>query len=327
MKELYSLAISARATLDLHSLNNEGGEGNQTQTRMVNIVGEDGRLYNVNAISGDMWKHIQAQHLFRLAVDRGAFPLCDACRRFDPNRISADPDFTKVAEDKGVSDAAALDHLLAACGADDLEGNLITTGNRSLPRKSVVEFGWVVGLPEITKTDSYFHVKYATERGQQKRDEDASEEARRANLGQAIFHRPASSGVYALVLNLELARIGFNDITQTYAIDEEQRTIRHQTLLESVLYTLMQPDGAMRNTQNPHLVAIEGVVSTSESAVPAPNLSSLNSDYRQQLEEVVERLAPLHKGSVSLHPFDSLSELVGVMGDLVQHTRPYTLHF
>jgi len=41
---LYSLSISARATLDMHSLNNEGGEGNQIQTRMVNIVGEDGRL-------------------------------------------------------------------------------------------------------------------------------------------------------------------------------------------------------------------------------------------------------------------------------------------
>ena len=41
---LYSLSISARATLDMHSLNNEGGEGNQIQTRMVNIVGADGRL-------------------------------------------------------------------------------------------------------------------------------------------------------------------------------------------------------------------------------------------------------------------------------------------
>ncbi len=61
--EVYSLSICGRVTLDMHSLNNEGGEGNQIQTRMVNIVAADGELYTVNAISGDMFKHIQAEHL------------------------------------------------------------------------------------------------------------------------------------------------------------------------------------------------------------------------------------------------------------------------
>src|SRR5437764_1121066 len=37
-----SLSIAARATLDMHSLNNEGGEGNQIQTRMVDIVDHKG---------------------------------------------------------------------------------------------------------------------------------------------------------------------------------------------------------------------------------------------------------------------------------------------
>ena len=56
----------------MHSLNNEGGEGNQIQTRMVDIVGADGRMHNVNAISGDMLKHIQAQHFFELAASKRA---------------------------------------------------------------------------------------------------------------------------------------------------------------------------------------------------------------------------------------------------------------
>ena len=56
--QMYSLSVCARATLDLHSLNNEGSEGTQIQTRMVDIVAADGELYNVNAISGDMFKHI-----------------------------------------------------------------------------------------------------------------------------------------------------------------------------------------------------------------------------------------------------------------------------
>ena len=72
---VYSISVSARLTMDMHSLNNEGGEGNQIQTRMVNIIDERGQLQNVNAISGDMYKHIQAEHLFHIAQNAG-LPLC-----------------------------------------------------------------------------------------------------------------------------------------------------------------------------------------------------------------------------------------------------------
>ena len=327
MSSIYSLSISACATIDLHSLNNEGGEGNQIQTRMVNIVAEDGRLHNVNAISGDMWKHIQAEHLFRLAKDNGSMPLCAACQVFNANRISADEDYTEQIGDKGVSDAQATDWLLERCAMDDMEGNLITSGNRSLPRKSVVEFGWVVGRPDVTTTDSYFHVKYATERGQEQRDADSAEAARGSNLGQAIFHRPASSGQYAIVANLELARIGFNDITQSYAIDEDARRARCRLLLESLLYTFLEPRGAMRNTQNPHIVALEGVVALSRSSVPAPTVSPLRRDYREQIQGIASSLEPLHKGAIELKPFDSLSAFSQVMAELIESEAPYTLRY
>ncbi|MEA3342293.1 MAG: DevR family CRISPR-associated autoregulator, partial [Chloroflexota bacterium] len=233
-KTVYSLSISAQATLNMHSLNNEGGEGNQITTRMVNIVGEDGRLHNVNAISGDMFKHIQAEHLFRLLSGREDVPLCAACCEFNANRISADADYAEAID--GKSDAEAITLLLERCALDDMAGNLITANNRSIPRKSVAEFSWVVGLPELTTTDSYFHVKYASERSAETRDAEKEEEQRKANLGQAIFHRPASSGIYAIVANFEMARIGFNDITQAYALDEAQRGLRYRALLESVLY-------------------------------------------------------------------------------------------
>src|SRR3989337_2265340 len=88
---IYSLAISAQAIIDMHSLNNEGGEGNQIQTRMVNIVDGDGKLHNVNAISGDMFKHIQAEHLHRLAVSAG-LPLSEGARTFNANRVNYDID-------------------------------------------------------------------------------------------------------------------------------------------------------------------------------------------------------------------------------------------
>lgn len=320
---LYSLSISARATLDMHSLNNEGGEGNQIQTRMVNIVGADGRLHNVNAISGDMFKHIQAEHLFRRATDGAGLPLCAACREFNANRISADDSYTKAIE--GKSDAEAIDLMLVTCAQDDMAGNLITAGNRSIPRKSVVEFGWVVGLPEMTTTDSYFHVKYASERSAGRRQADSGEAARGANLGQAIFHRPASSGVYAVVTHLELARIGLNDIIQAYAISDDDRRARHAALLESVLYTFLEPNGAMRSTQNPHIVAFDGVVTVSKQVVPAPAISPLRGDFVAEIERVQAALESLRPGALDLYRFASLGEFTEVMARLIQTTEPFKL--
>jgi len=322
---MYSLSISAQATLDMHSLNNEGGEGNQITTRMVNIVGEDRRMYNVNAISGDMLKHIQAEHLFRLLSGRQDAPLCAGCREFNANRISADVEYGKAIG--GKSDAEAITLLLQRCALDDLAGNLITAGNRSIPRKSVAEFSWVVGLPDLTTTDSYFHVKYASERSAEARAAGKGEEQRAANLGQAIFHRPASSGVYAIVANFEIARIGFNDITQTYAVDEAQRTVRYRALLESILYAFIEPNGAMRGTQNPHIVDFQGVVAVSNGVTPAPTMSPINSRYREQLRGVQEALERMRPGAIVLHEFDSLAQFSQVMTGLIETAAPYTLSY
>jgi CRISPR-associated protein Cst2 len=323
---LYSLSISARLTLDLHSLNNEGGEGNQIQTRMVNIVDQGGQLQNVNAISGDMYKHIQAEHLFQVSRENPALPLCKGCREFNANRINADDGF--IARTKTMSDAAVTDDLLRHCALDDIEGILITEGGRSLPRKSVVEFGWVVGVPDKVQTDSYFHVKYASQRDTSQRAEDrAATERSGSNLGQAIFHRPASSGIYAAVCHVEVARIGFNDITQRYAIDPEQRALRTRAVLQSLLYTFMQPNGAMRSAQAPHLVNIEGVVSVSNAPVPAPTVSPLKDDYREQIAGVqasLERFAPK---AVLLSNFDSLAGLTDVVGYLLDEMTPYELRY
>ncbi len=321
--QVYSLSVCARATLDLHSLNNEGSEGTQIQTRMVDIVAADGELYNVNAISGDMFKHIQAEHLYHIARNRDGLPLCAACQVFDANRISADTEF--MAQIQGRSDADAIDLMLQRCVLDDIEGNLITGEGRSTPRKSVVEFGWVVGVPDVTKTDSYFHVKYATERGEEARGAAAAEEARRANLGQTPFHRPASSGIYAVVSHYEVSRIGFNDIARRYALDEVARQARYRALLESILYTFVQPKGAMRAAQLPHIVAFEGVVSYTTSVLPAPTVSPLNPDYPEEIEQVAAALNGLHPGAVTVQRFATLGEFAETMRALVETTAPFTI--
>lgn len=320
-----SLSIAARATLDMHSLNNEGGEGNQIQTRMVDIVGADGRMYNVNAISGDMLKHIQSQHFFELARTQH-LPLCAGCAQFDANRINADKSWI---EGMPGSDREALSALLQHCALDDTAGILITAGGRSLPRKSVMEFGWVVGIPSLVQSESYFHVKYA-ERGQERRASDAAaRQSEGSNLGQAIFHRPASSGVYALVCHVELGRIGYNDISQTYAIDEAQREARARALIQSVMHTFIELNGAMRTTQLPHLVALEGLVTwSSTNAVPAPLVSPLAGGrddtmaYRTQAREIVSALNGSAQPVVSANEFSTLSEFAHLMRHIVDEATP-----
>lgn len=222
----------------------------------------------------------------------------------------------------GKSDAEAIDLMLQACAIDDIEGNLLTGDNRSTSRKSVVEFGWVVGVPEATTTDSYFHVKYARERGI---EADDDEKARQANLDQRIFHRPASSGVYAVVSHYEVARIGYNDIAQRYVLDDTARDARYRALLESVLYTFVQPKGAMRAAQMPHIVAFEGVLSYTTGVLPAPTVSPLNRDYAQEIEGVAQALNSLHPGAVVTLPFASLAGFAESVRNLVAQTRPYAL--
>lgn len=330
---IYSLSIAARATLDMHSLNNEGGEGNQIQTRMVDIIGADGLLYNVNAISGDMLKHIHMEHFFHLARERG-LPLCAGCREFNANRINADTEYMTMIEAKDVTDAQALDLMLQRCALDDVGGILVTAKGRSLPRKSVVEFGWVLGMPETAagNNQSYFHVKYASGRSDAERAEVKSDRVQKdrktgektggANLQQAIFHRPASSSIYAIVCNIELSRIGYNDIKQRYTLDEEERVQRASALIESLMHSFVQLNGAMRSTQLPHLVDLTGVVSYTNRVTPAPLVSPLQPDYREHTLITAQALGLQNDQVIA---FDTIGDFATTLRRIITDAQPFRI--
>ena len=319
---LANLSISGRLVIDLHSLNNEGGEGNQIQTRMVNIVDRTGELHSVNAISGDMFKHIQAEHLFQIARAE-ELPLSAGARVFDANRINADPDF--IERTAKMTDGDLLHDLLHTCTVSDIEGVLVTENKKSVPRKSVIEFAWVTGDPEQVQTDSYFHVKYAQDRSSAQREADrASQQSTGSNLGQSIFHRPASSGVYAVVCHLNLARIGFNDILQNYALDVEQRLDRARALLRSTLYTFVQPNGAMRSAQAPHILGFSGVITTSSKPVPAPTVSPLHEGYRAEIDTTADVLNQIEgEGTINLAGFEDMGSFADAMRYLLSDMNLY----
>ena len=79
---------------------------------------------------------------------------------------------------------------------------------------------------------------------------------------------------------------------------DTERQLRATLLLESLLHTFIELNGAMRSSQLPHLVALEGAITTSAGVIPAPLVSPLigGSDdkqtYRTQLETIVNALAP-----------------------------------
>jgi CRISPR-associated protein Cst2 len=312
MPVINSLSLCARVTLDLHSLNNEGTEGNQQQTRMVHIIDQKGQRAVVNAISGDMFKHILVGHLIPL-LEEEKQPLSEPAKRYDPDRITADAEFLEVAKKHKGPNSELLTEILTRCSLTDMAGALFV--DAALPRKSCVEFGWVVGLPAdgcgkpLTTTEQYFHVKYASERGGAAGGE--------TTVGkQPIFHRPASSGVYALICDLDLYRVGLNDITRKYVVGKPDREKRAKALLHALAATLVRPEGAQRNTQNPHIVACEGIVARSSTSLPAPTVSPLNENYRDQMDGVAGALNGIAPNGVETKRFETLADGVKILADI-----------
>jgi len=319
--KIKSLSIAGLLTLDMHALNNEGAEGNTMMTRMVDIVDGSGQKHTVNAVSGDMFKHVQTGHLIDEALESG-LPLCEGCKRFDANRICGDGGFVSSTEfNRDTADSVILSAALKKCIVDDLQGILITSEigkKRSIARKSCVEFGWAVGRPGAVSTESYFHAKYVPE-GRAKGSESAE------NLGQNIFHRPASSGQYAVVVGIDLFRVSRNDISLEVVGEQEQIERRQAALLRSVLNAFVKPTGAHRNTQNPHIVDFKGAIATSASSLPAPAVSALNDGYRGEMKHVAEVLNKIQPASIDVHEFESLSgfaeTIASILGTSVARNR------
>lgn len=373
-KKVFSISINGKVGMNLHDLNNEKSEGNQLTTRNVTITDNEGNLATVNAVSGDMLKHIQAGHLYQIAKEREELPLCQGCEKFDANRITIDEVFDEFTASNDKTEI--VDKAIEMCVMDDLEGVLITNNNKNIGRDSVVEFGWLVAIPEQYYSENLFHVKYSnntyfnlcidalktegikisndfrenlskvfaekpTGDNLKNKAKEVSNEFKIAssgkkilenylkeqnsnskNLGQNIFYRPVNSGQYAVVNNLEIGRIGYNDISKTYSLDETSIKNRYKALLKSVMLSYYSPDGAMRNTQSPHLIGFSGVVSISYTSVPAPTISALNSDYRNEIASITETLNKMGE-EVELREFKSMSEFCQIINSLIEETVPY----
>ena len=298
---IQSLSLSAEVTLALHNLNSEGAEDNQQQTRMVHVIDPNGRRHSVNAVSGDMFKHIYVQHLTTILAAM-LEPLSSGAAAGSPDRITVDAPFKAAI--KGRTAAEVQSQMLERCAVTDIAGTLFTEGI-TVARKSCAEFGWVVGIPEKVQTEQYFHVKYEAERRKIANQTPRGEGTIAGS--QTIFYRPANSGVYALICHLELSRIGVNDVSRMPAISDKSRVARQRAAVQALLATLIKPAGAQCNTQNPHILACCGVLATSRSYLPAPMLSPLSVGYGKEIASLAETLNRLIPGSIDARPFECMA--------------------
>jgi CRISPR-associated protein Cst2 len=301
---ILSLSLSAEVTLALHNLNSEGAEGNQQQTRMVHVVDARGKRHLVNAVSGDMFKHIYVRHLAAILQALGQ-PLSSGAAAGSPDRITVDAAFKASIKGRGPADVQR--EMLERCAVTDIAGTLFTEGI-TVPRKSCVEFGWVAGIPDKVHTEQYFHVKYEPDR--RKVSSHAPRGEGTIAGSQTVFHRPANSGQYALICHLELARIGVNDVTGESMVPAGMRSQRQRAAIQALLATLIEPAGAQCNTQKPHILECSGVVTTSASYLPAPMLSPLADGYRKDIESMVETLNRITPDAIAARPFESLAAAV-----------------
>ena len=193
---IQSLSLSARVTFGLHNLNSEGFEGNQQQTRIVHVIDASGRRHAVNAVSGDMFKHIYVQHLTAVLKAQG-HPLSASAAVGSADRITVDADFKAAI--KGHGAAEVQNQMLSRCTVTDIAGTLFTEGI-TVARKSCVEFGWVVGIPERVETGQHFHVKYEVERRKGQRQHRGargrSPDLKRYSIGPRIRETTRSSATW-----------------------------------------------------------------------------------------------------------------------------------
>lgn len=314
------LGVSARVTLSVHALNNEGSRNNASIPRQVNVATAEG-VVQVNAVSGDTLKHTFVDYLRGRSDDAkdDDLPLCSACAVGDANRSNRDPTFQTIAKEQPNTvegTREVLRELTRRCVIDDVAGLLVTEGKRNAPRPSRIHFGWQVGVPDRVRTGQYTHVKLVPGAG----SEEAAPGESGGNLGQNIFTRPASSGDYALVVRVELDRIGVHDMTRKSVVDEPARRKRARAAVEALYHTISAPDGAQVNTQLPHLHGVRGAVSVSFTSVPASIVSGLQDDFVEQMR-AVSRAFSADNEQVVLE-FGSVGELGQVLAAVAALFNP-----
>jgi CRISPR-associated protein Cst2 len=301
---VFEISIMARVTWDLHSLNNEGNVGNVTEPRTVVLASGE----KSDGVSGEMFKHVHSYNIWLSESDKSRF--CPACARLQPQRADL-PDYRRTL--KGKTNTEVMASAIANCALCDLHGFLVQ--EPPIARRSTLEFGWIVGLPNQYHREIHLHARHSMEERQTREQRQATKDEHQERgeeevSAQMVYHRPTRSGVYALVSLFQPWRIGLNEINYDY-VSGVDRQVRYRLALQAYKASFMHADGAMTSTRLPHVEAIEGIIAASNSNFPVPLLSPLKENYWAELRNLAEK-----QTQIELSEFSSLSEIVQIIDSL-----------
>ena len=117
----------------------------------------------------------------------------------------------------------------------------------------------------------------------------------------------------------------YNDVTRTYP-EIEDRNERYKALLSSLLNTFINPQGAMTSTQRPHITDFEGVVAISSNSTPAPTVSPINENYKNEINTIKDNLNEIEGSEIiEIKEFNGLGELSGIFEELINE-EPYKIN-
>ncbi len=292
--QIYEVGFAGRIRIDAHSLNNEGSVGNVTEPRTIVLANGE----KTDGISGEMLKHIHAEALWQLAKGKKS-PLCSACGKLSPMKADANKQL------KGMTVENALNNALD-CSICDIHGFLVQ--DPTINRKSTVEFGWAIGLPNQFHRDIHVHTRVASGEKTHSNGNSVSE--------QMIYNRPTRSGTYAFISVFQPWRIGLNEINYTYAVNDDARKKRYNLVLDAYKAMMTRLEGAMTTTRLPHFEAMEGLIVVATTAMPVPLVSPLSEEYIEQIEAIA--------GTQNIHKFNSFASLLQEI-DKLKDEIPYKL--
>lgn len=293
---IYEIGFAGRIRIDAHSLNNEGTVGNVTEPRTIVLANGE----KTDGISGEMLKHIHAEVLWQLAKDKN-IKLCPACEKLSPMKADANENIRKMKAELALKEALQ-------CTMCDIHGFLVQ--KPTINRKSTVEFGWALALPNKFYRDIHVHTRVAA--GEKVREK--GEEAEVSE--QMIYNRPTRSGTYAFISLFQPWRIGLNEIDYTYTIDDEARKERYELVLDAYKAMMSRLEGAMTTTRLPHFEDFEGLIVKTKNATPVPIISPLADGYAQQIEAIVS--------AQNIQKFNSFASMMEEV-DKLKTALPYKL--
>ena len=177
------------------------------------------------------------------------------------------------------------------CIVDDVEGFMNAGKGANEKRTSCVKFSYAIATEENEyQIMLHTRVDVTQDNNKKKQDKETTEGEGNTNKDQntqMLFYRPLRNNEYAITVQVDLDRIGFDDEKLIYALDEDTIKSRQEKCIKALLNMFVDMEGAMCSTRLPHIEGIEGIIvkKTDKNQVLS-KYSALQDDYKEVNEKI-----------------------------------------